>query len=334
MKLQEADIFMDAFREEKARNLVMQMMITHFSEAILEHHPKSSSLNRERIHQQNEQLCKSIFEEVGNMDGKPHYLSNLLGQLSRTCDPQAEIWFDEFNQAYENYKHKGKLKHKVQALIPFFKGESYCDIGCGGGDLLAYIKKELPYLKDYAGIDVLDWRTEDLKHEINFQMLDFSMPGSVSRVKYDMATCMAVVHHVGSTDESLLLFLKNIRSAINKNGRLIIEEDVILPADEINSIDDYKMQAEQRAREQPYFAEYLALDRKEQKSVLTIIDLLANTLVVGVQDMAFPFGFRSTNQWKELFLKSGFEIEQVRINGFTRPLFNRSSHVLFILTTH
>lgn len=331
MKLHEAEAFFAAFQVEKARMLVRKMMINNYTEAILEYHPEPRTLLVEEVYHRCSQLCHTLFREIEAIMNVPEQLPALLNRLARNATPQASLWFDAFNRAYDNYKHNGKLQKKTELFAPYLEGETYCDIGCGGGDLVAHIKEHYPQFKTYTGIDVLDWRTDNLKHEINFQMLDFSKPGACSAEQYDMATCIAVLHHVGHTDKSRQIFLKNVQSALSKQGRLLVEEDVILPHKEISTQDDHMMQVGARIREQSHFSEYVTMTREEQKSVLTLIDLLANTLIVGVQDMAFPFGFKSIREWTKLFTESGYALEDVRINGFTRGLFNQSSHVLFIL---
>jgi len=307
------------------------MMLHNYTEAILEHHPQSHGLNKAEIYEKCTHLCHSIFGEIEKIQEEPEQLFPLLIKLSRNNRPQAAFWFEEFNLAYKWYKHEHKLKIKAEQLAPYISGETYCDIGCGGGDLVAYLKNYHPHFREYTGIDVLDWRTDGLKYKINFQLLDFSKPDARSTQQYDMATCIAVLHHIGNTNESLQLFLTNVQSAINKNGRLLIEEDVILPLDELAVNNDYNSQAKLLAENQSLFAEYLAMTREEQKSVLTIIDLLANSLVVGVPNMVFPFGFKSIEDWKNIFINSGYSIENVIIHGFTTGMFNCSSHVFFIL---
>ena len=331
MKLHEATTFLTAFKHEDAKVLVRTMMVHNYTEAILEHHPQSHGLNKEEIYEKCTRLCHSIFREIEKIQEEPEQLLPLLIKLSRNNRPLATFWFEEFNLAYKWYKHGHKLKIKAGQLAPYLSGETYCDIGCGGGDLVAYLKKYHPHFKTYTGIDVLDWRTDHLKNEINFQLLDFSKPDARSTQQYDMATCIAALHHIGDTYESRHIFLHNIRRALKENGRLLIEEDVILPSDELAVNGDYKNQTELLAKDQSHFSEYLAMSREEQKSVLTIIDLLANSLIVGVPNMAFPFGFKSIEEWCNIFIKSRYTIEHVKIHGFTKGMFNCSSHVFFIL---
>jgi SAM-dependent methyltransferase len=331
MREQEVTHFQEAFRNRASRELVRRMMIQHYAEAILEHHPDPDSLVRETIWQRTDQLCTAIFNEIGRLEGFPGSLYPLMQQLSRSHQPQSSIWFKEFNEAYEHYKHHRKLKLKMEQLAPFMQGASYADIGCGGGDLVAYLKKYYRGFSSYTGIDVMDWRSDSVREEIDFQVFDFSKPGAGSPRKYDMATCMAVLHHVGDNDESRLRFLDNVRNSLNPSGRLLIEEDVILPREEISASADYLEQVKALKMDQPLYPEYLALSGRGQEHALVLIDLLANALTVGVPDMDFPFGFKTIEGWKKLFMEAGYSVEKVQINGFVNSTFNRSSHVVYLL---
>lgn len=331
MRTTEAKTFLTSFQNEKARDLVKKMMTHNYSEAILEHHPDHGSIDSTQIYNKCENLIHEVFGRLDDIRDQPEKLFPLFHQLSRKNPDRDAIWFEDFDIAYNHYKHHKKLFIRLEQLQPFLKGNSFCDIGCGGGDLVYFLKNQYAQFKEYAGIDVLDWRTESVKNEINFQMLDFSKPNTISQQKYDTLTCIAVLHHVGNTNESRSIFLNNIRSAITDNGRLIIEEDVILPQTEVQSNDSYKKQVEDKIKDQPLFAEFVALDRNDQKDAIIIIDLLANSLSGGVPEMAFPCGFKSLNEWTELFNQNSFEVEDVVIQGFHKGIFNRSSHVLFIL---
>jgi 2-polyprenyl-3-methyl-5-hydroxy-6-metoxy-1,4-benzoquinol methylase len=329
MKTEEASRFLHSFYNVKAREFVNRSMLYSYAEAILEHHP--GTITKENIYSKCKYLVDETFGQINKMKDQPEKIKTLLNRLSRKNPRPASIWFEEFDSAYENYKHTKKLFIQLNNLKPFLKGNSYCDVGCGGGDLVYFLKNYYPQFKEYAGIDVIDWRTEEVKHSINFQILDLSKPGTQSRKKYDTLTCIAVLHHVGNTDNSVSVFLQNLKSAISDNGRLIVEEDVILPISEVRSDIYYKEQVEERMQDQPLFSEFMKLDKAEQMDAFILIDVLANALTGGISDMAFPFGFKTINEWNELFIENGFEIEDVRIKGFSKGLFNRSSHVYFIL---
>ena len=329
MKIDEASKFLLSFNNDIAREFVKKLMLHSYTEAILEHHP--NNISEKYVYSKCKYLIEETFGQIKKNIDYPEKIIALFNRLSRLNPKPASIWFEEFDSAYENYKHTKKLFIQLNNLKPFLKGNSYCDIGCGGGDLVYFLKNNYLQFKEYAGIDVIDWLTEEVKDSINFQILDFSKPGTRSQKKYDTLTCIAVLHHVGNTTESINVFLQNVKSAISDKGRLIIEEDVILPISEVQSDNYFKEQVEKRMQAQPLFSEFIKLGKAEQKDVFILIDLFANLLTVGISGMAFPFGFRTINEWIELFIENGFEIEDVRIKGFQRGLFNRSSHVYFIL---
>lgn len=332
MKIEQAKTFLKAFQNQSANLFVQLMMKKNYVEAIIEHHPKTASIDKGLVRKKCNILVDGIFNHIGKIIDRPGELIPLFRKLSRSNPDTNSIWFIEFNEAYQNYRHNRKLTNRLKQLKPYLEGNSFCDIGCGGGDLVVFIKKNYPQFTEYAGIDVLDWRTDLVKEEINFQMLDFTKSDMESLVRYDTLTCLAVLHHVGSTEEEISIFLNNIHSAMHTNGKLIIEEDVILPCYQTDPNDDYSLQLNTLASQQPLFGEFLKLEEEEQRAVIILIDFLANCLSVGVPDMAFPCGFKTIDEWTRIFIKNSFKVEEVRIHGFVEGNFNRSPHVFFILT--
>ena len=166
------------------------------------------------------------------------------------------------------------------------------------------------------GIDIMDWRTEKIKELIDFQLLDFSLEGTTSARKYDTLSCLAVLHHTGRSEEDMIRYLSNLRSVMNKNGRLIIEEDVIFPAEEQEIYSDLASQAQELAKHQGYLNRFLSMDQNTQRDTIICIDFLANCLSVGVPEMPFPCGFQTMGTWMSIFDKVGYKLIEVRILGF------------------
>ena len=325
----EAQTFFASFANKTARSFVQYIMKRNYALAILEHHPDQDSLSPVAVQQQCNQLVDSAFHRIEELSS-PEELFPLFAQLSRSRPDRDPIWFDAFLKAYQNYKHHRKLQNRYRRLKSFLRGSSYADVGCGGGDFVAFLKYHYPF-RELSGIDVMDWRTESVKEEIGFQELDFSQPDTFSKKKYDTMTCLAVLHHVGNTDEEQGTFLRNLRKSLSPVGRLIVEEDVILPQEQVSQNNLYQQQLEALLPRQPILGDFLALDTATQKDSIILIDFLANALAVGVPEMAFPCGFRSIDDWLRLFQKNGFTLDEVSIAGFVPGNFNQSSHVHFIL---
>jgi 2-polyprenyl-3-methyl-5-hydroxy-6-metoxy-1,4-benzoquinol methylase len=326
----EAQTFLAAFAHHTARAFVNTFLKENYAKAILTHHPDARALSAERVRQQCDHLVDTAFERIAALPS-PEELFPLFAKLSRGRPQREPIWFDAFTEAYRNYKHHHKLQNRYRFLAPYLRGSRYADVGCGGGDLVAYLKNEHAPFTEAAGIDVMDWRTDAVKEEIDFQTLDFSRPGTFSRQMYDSMTCLAVLHHVGNTDEAQGIFLQNLHRSLAEGGRLIVEEDVILPADEIAANPDYHRQIDVLLQEQGRLGEFLAFEAATQRNIIILIDYLANALAVGVPEMAFPCGFRSLESWASLFSSHGFTLSEVRIAGFVQGNFNQSAHVFFVL---
>lgn len=327
----EARTFLQSFANPDARNFVQTILKRNYAEAIMEHHPESQRLDQHQVIQQCQQLVDMAFAKIENVQSWPKQLFPLFGELSRSAQPRNEIWFDAFLQAYQLYKHERKLNRRYEKIKDYLHGRSYCDIGCGGGDFVAFLKHHHEPFHQLAGIDVMDWRTEAVKEEIGFQMLDLTQAGTFSKVKYDTITCLAVLHHVGNTDEAQSIFLQNIRNSLAEGGRLIIEEDVMLPEEELQRHQEYQAQIQELEKQQVMLSDFLQYDYATQKDCIILIDFLANALAVGVPEMAFPCGFRSIEAWTTLLENNGFGIAEVKIAGFVSGNFNQSSHVYFVL---
>ncbi|MGM0529982.1 MAG: class I SAM-dependent methyltransferase [Bacteroidota bacterium] len=326
----EAFNYLSSFSNTDARHFVRSLMKENYAGAVLTHHPHPEQLNRNEVQEKCSGFVDRIFEEI-NALADPGDLFPLFNRLSRNSKERQDIWFDEFLEAYENYKHRIKLENRYQQLRPFIYGTSYCDVGCGGGDLVAYIKRNHPDVEEAAGIDVLDWRSDSVKDIIDFQMLDLTRPDATSSKAYDTVTCLAVLHHIDNQSGGLEYFLRNLKTAIKLDGRLVVEEDVMLSEEEINADQTIKEQIDQRRTRQPMFDRFLHFDLQTQRDIITIIDFLSNTIVVGVPEMPFPCSFQTLNGWRVLFEEKGFAIDEIRVEGFVPHRFNQSSHVIFVL---
>lgn len=319
--------FFEAFNVTQARDFVRKMMIENYITAILTHHPQKELLVPEEIRRKCERLVGTIFDRIYEIRNHPERLFELMKRLSRSMAPRDDIWFDEFDAAYRNYKHNTKLSKRDSFLSPFFKGTSLVDIGCGGGDLIAYLRDQHPELLRISGTDVVDWRTPGL--DIDYHVVDFSVPGTTLPVKYDTALLMAVLHHVSSDEDAIKTFLNNVRTAVNL--RLIVEEDVLLDREDLEHPKLDREDLEAKLQEQQLLRSYIEFGADVQRSITILGDVLANALSIGVPDMPFPFGFRTLTQWIRIFEESGFNIETVKVLGFQKGNFNQQCHILFIL---
>lgn len=326
-RLQVCRGFFKAFDVPQAREFVRQMMIDNYYNAIFVHHPDPDSLDPSQIKEKCERLVNTVFDRLTAIRSQPEKLIELMKELSRTSKPRSQIWFEEYETAYKNYKYTNKMANRDRMLSPFLRGKSLVDIGCGGGDLVDYFGRQHDELERVAGMDILDWRTPGL--DIDYHVIDFSKPGTTSPVMYDTGLLLAVLHHVSNDKNALITFLSNVRTAVNQ--RLIVEEDVILTAKDLQHPKLDLEDLQQKRRAQPLLDAYIDLDPDIQKAITTLVDVLSNSLSVGVPEMAFPYGFQTLTAWIDIFKESGFDVESIQIVGFHPGNFNPQCHLLFIL---
>ncbi len=325
--LQESIRFLEAFSKNQPRDFMARMLRHNYAQATLIHHPHPAALKPADIQRKTNALIDHLW---GSIDACRHHPENLfaaLRRLSRSAVHPAPCWFPEFCEAYDHYKHHTKLPRRMLQLRPLIQGPAFCDIGCGGGDWLLYAKHHHEAIREAIGIDTLDWRSAQVAGEIDFLPLDFSDPATVSPRRFDSATCLAVLHHVCPT--RLAVFLRGIATTLRPGGFLVVEEDTLLDADDLRHPLLSEKQMQSLRREQPFFDEYLSMPLEQQSAVLILIDLLGNSLSVGVPDMPFPFGFRRLTDWVDLFTSSGFRLVRIIPAGFVAGNFNQSAHVFF-----
>lgn len=328
-RLQSAREFFEAFSNPVAREFVRQAQINNYTDAIMKHHPNKEKLDRREIHQKCQLLINTIFRRLEDLQARPEFVFDIIESMGRKFERTETIWFSEYGEAYEHYKHITKLPQRDRLLFPHIVGDSLVDIGCGGGDQVAYLKKIHPgQLKRVAGIDVLDWKTPGL--DIDYHVIDFSRPGARAPERYDTGLLLAVLHHAGKSEAEVDTFLTGVKTAVSK--RLIVEEDVVITREDLQRKDIPGLEDISVLRQgQPILDSYLNFDSATQKQITTIFDFLANSLSVGVPAMAFPFGFWTLSDWLRIFSNNGFILNQVKILGFQKGNFNQVCHVHFIL---
>lgn len=330
-KIRVATHFFEAFSNKNAREFLHKTMIAHYTEAILYHHPRKEKFNRTDIFQKSTKLVDHIFAALSEISNKPELLHERLLKLSRKFEPRSSVWFLEFNEAYNHYKTSGKLPLIGDVLLPHLqKAASIVDFGCGDGEMAVFIRNKLG-LSTITGIDILDWRSERNKQDKNFLFYrrDFSKQGNALDISGHHSGIMhAMLHHVSNNKDEIASYLKKAEKIVTE--KLLIVEDVLYsPLDRKLSVPGIET-IQKRTKEQSYFAEFLKLSIQEQRSVIAALDLLSNSLAIGIPDMNFPFGAQTLSDWIEIFSKSGLTIQEVNVLGFQEHLFHRMSQVLFV----
>jgi 2-polyprenyl-3-methyl-5-hydroxy-6-metoxy-1,4-benzoquinol methylase len=322
--------FLDAIKNDVAREFTRATMIEHYVDAILYHHPNPANLTHSIVAAQTTTLVNQIFDTLLKCD--PSNLSTELLRLGRKQPSRIPEWFIEFDQAYDHYKNTSKLPFIAEFLLPAMEHTtSLLDFGCGDGEIVTFLGKKLG-LDSVSGVDVLDWRSEKNKNNSNFNFYkhDFSNKNVSTNIPVHSTGLMhAMLHHVSNKPDEIAAYLHATSKAIS--GELLVVEDVLYDKNhsysELPGISSLTV----AKNSQPNFKQYVDLELKNQKDVITILDLLSNSLAMGIPEMNFPFGAQELNQWVKIFENAGLQLKMVKVLGFQNHLFHRMSQVLFVL---
>lgn len=331
-KNQVAFDFMNAFSNKNARDFVQKTMIDHYTEAIMYHHLQKQNLNEIDIRQKVTLLVNYIFSELVKISSNPTKLYELMQQLGRKQNPRSDFWFKEFDEAYDYYKSNSKLPFIGSFLLPNLRGvKSIIDFGCGDGEIDVYIRQQLG-LPEISGVDILDWRSAKNKLDpaFKFYTQDFSMTSNAIEIPaHEVGVMHAILHHVSRNPGKVIEYLQRAKQVITK--KFLVVEDVLYSDEDEQATLSGIESLHNAAISQPHFAEFLTYSVVDQRAVIIILDLLSNSLAMGVPEMNFPFGAQQLSTWVDIFAKAGLKLNKVQLLGFQDHLFHRMSQCLFVL---
>lgn len=327
-KIQVSEDFLNSLSDSAANKFIRKSMVNNYTQAILFHHPNKRRLDETKILAQVKFLITTIFNELEKISSTPEKLYPTLLEIGRKED-KLKIWFDEFEESYDNYKEKSKLPFINDNFAPFLKKyKTLIDFGCGSGEITQYIAEHNNL--EVTGVDVLDYRNKQVKDEgkIHFEIADFSKsPQNLGQ--FDIGLMHAMLHHVSNRPEEIADYIVNASKVI-RDGLLVVEDAIYAQSDTTINVKGINS-LQKSASSQQDFKEFLQLSVASQEAVSIILDLLSNSLVRGIPEMNFPFGCQRLSIWIEIFTKADFSIKEINVLGCQKNFFHRMSQVLFVL---
>jgi SAM-dependent methyltransferase len=205
-----------------------------------------------------------------------------------------------FNKGYQRYKAILKPNNQLETVEPYLNAKKILDFGCGRG----YLANSL-LLSGYhvCCTDVLDRRTDDVKHLLFRKMADPTViPFEDNEV--DIAIVSTVLHHIHNA------YLPSLISELCRvSKRLIIIED--LPYIENSDFNDTAFNGDIN------YKRFRKLTEIERVQSCQLMDFFGNVIAQGVLEMNFPFEFKSVNEWVSTFSIYGFNLDKVDFLGFS-----------------
>ena len=323
--------FFKAFNNQKANQFTARTMAEHYKEAIMYHHPRKENLDPSDIGNKTQALVGGIFSSISAIGSQPELLGDTIKKLGRKAENRNPIWFPEFDEAYDSYRKNSKLPLLGEFLLPPLDGVgSLVDFGCGDGEIAIFLRDQLG-IEEVTGIDILDWRGEKAKCDGGFKFYrhDFSKADEADLPVSEAGIMHAILHHVSNNGGEISQYLETAKEVIG--SKLLVVEDVLYSGEDFHLTVPGSNTLRERIAQQPNFADFTKLSLEEQREVITILDLLSNSLALGIPEMNFPFGARELSGWIDIFENAGFTLQKVQVLGFQEHLFHRMSQVLFVL---
>jgi SAM-dependent methyltransferase len=107
------------------------------------------------------------------------------------------------------------------------KGDRLIDIGCGTGDLLGYLPRDI----SYSGFDrneayVAAARERFADRDARFECKSVEPDGGVGKAQFDVALAVGLMHHLD--DDEAVVLLESARNALKPAGFLFLLDPVLV----------------------------------------------------------------------------------------------------------
>ena len=112
--------------------------------------------------------------------------------------------------------------------------------------------------------------------------------------------------------------MRVIFNILKSGSRLVVLEDSY----------SEKLQPEQG---EIIYSGFMALDKQGKIKVMSAFDWIANRVLAGRRNIPMPFGFRTLEEWTEVFKRTGFAILKERFIGFPKDRDVNNGQSLFVL---
>jgi 2-polyprenyl-3-methyl-5-hydroxy-6-metoxy-1,4-benzoquinol methylase len=314
------DYFMSCLKNNHAVNFFLESTTSSVTKAIMRLHPEKEELSYTLVANKVQKMLKSIIHRTSAISNKTGRLINK--PYDALHEIRDEVLFPEFLTTLDIFI-KEDLEYRINFISPYIKGNSVLDIGCGSGIVLKHLQMKRHDL-ELHGIDPYIQTTS--KGDINFSKINLLNPNTLSPFKGDTVLLFHVLHHIGDNDKTLLDFLERVRDSCEE--RLLIIEDTFIEECSRNRI----FNKEFGFTENSSFHKFIEMDRKTQKAVLAIIDVVVNVGMFGLNHMPFPFHYKSIFEWEKLFNLNGWKTTFILpIKTFAPEVFFHGPYMFFVL---
>lgn len=248
----------------------------------------------------------------------------LIEDLVQSLNPLDVIGFGVRNKQELDEKFTDGFYRKIagkyfhEEVVPNVKpANKILDLGCGPGTLCNLLAETKSY-KEVVGVDINKYPQWSNKRScVNFvQLKEDQFAKFISEFKPNVVVITWVLHHMAFEEQER--YLTMLYDSMEKGSEIVILEDSY---------------AEQQAPiyRKDFHDLFMKWSREDRDKILSANDWIANMVLAQRENIPMPFGYRTVEEWVEVFAKSRFKNNLQKYLGFPvhRDVNNPQSLMVF-----
>jgi len=251
-------------------------------------------------------IGSSLMQSLLDIGLPENFVNDLVGSL-HTCN------FSEFSERYKNILYKAYTirflhdlagKMFVNEVLPNIQPvKTILDLGCGTGTLVELLLASKRF-EEVRGIDIHkypEWIDEKLSAAVFEVVKEADVTLYLVKLKPDAIVLTWTLHHMNYDEQAR--YAKMIADSLQPGAQIVFLED---------SYSETLRPKYGQALHDVFM--FWPIEKRQQ--IMAVQDWLANRILAQRDAVPMPFGYRTLEGWKELFLSVGFSVMHESYIGF------------------
>jgi ubiquinone/menaquinone biosynthesis C-methylase UbiE len=248
----------------------------------------------------------NLEQSLGDLNLSSSAINDLFPALE-TFDIKgfgAKHWDELYQKHTVGFLENAAGKFFKNEIIPFIKAsETILDVGCGTGtlvNLLAGIDK----FKRIIGIDINTYpQWEDNKNpKVQYsEVEEAEFIKFLSDTKPESIVMTWTLHHMAFDQQER--YMKYVFDVISSGSQIVILEDSY--AETLQPIYGGRLNKS-----------FMVWSKEDRYKIMGINDWVANRILAQRKKIPMPFGYRTVEEWEQLFTKIGYTVKIKKYFGF------------------
>jgi len=250
------------------------------------------------------------------------------------------VWNDsenKYGRKYRGYKTATDPDIRSDAIRQFVNGSVVFDIATGNTSMFNKVIGPMRnQITSARGSDIVV--NEDQLREIQAKAsengIEFlpqslaepgKLPDGIDDHSVDTVTIIGALHHM--TDDVRDSILREAHRILKLDGQLVVLEDTASANQPMTfPSGTYKEQVRQQL-----LSDFNKMSRENQNYIFALVDWMGNHLVPGDTSIPLSFNFKTREEWHEIFIKAGYDVQAEANLGVTPYKFHTHPELIFSL---